>query len=466
MRCNIFRPLVCNTGEFLTFQQYTNDLTKEQAEKDSYRVVPSRFVVLDVDLFKVFNLMYDDEQNVVFNEDNPTSRYVELLEDDDNTTSWSDRLALWASMHQSMPDDRPLETGYNNIIPQIFQSAYENATTMWGQEPQSTEENYSRKLLWKTLENAGFLTPTTDDQSRTYWEEVKYIGDINFHTDRNIDNYDYSEIYCHIPASATDGYYYISRDETQSVVFPSDPMSGQALIQGWTLQTYPQHDPLQPYNLTEYNSGEYRNQYELMDMDLMCMMDNLGGDETWTPRDNDNREFQFNTILVFYNVLQWYDGNWIPLHRDRPMGIYFTGQVEVTDGGVPVNFMNKFTKYISNEDAYGQGAAFGLRIMSRVVPTPNSSSYQMSIIVEDGEPEEYNTIVTALGRISDTLLDQARSFTTMEEMAQQYKDHLAMFRNSRTNVPYPREVNGRWYWFVNGRNTGQPCTPTPDELNQ
>lgn len=45
-------------------------------------------------------------------------------------------------------------------------------------------------------------------------------------------------------------------------------------------------------------------------------------------------------------------------------------------------------------------------------------------------------------------------------MYQMFKDHLSEFRNRRTNVPYIREVGGTPYWFVNGRNTGQPVYPS------
>ena len=47
--CNIFEPLKKETGTFLTFSQYTEDLTREHAEGREYRVVPSKFVAFDID---------------------------------------------------------------------------------------------------------------------------------------------------------------------------------------------------------------------------------------------------------------------------------------------------------------------------------------------------------------------------------------------------------------------------------
>ena len=53
----------------------------------------------------------------------------------------------------------------------------------------------------------------------------------------------------------------------------------------------------------------------------------------------------------------------------------------------------------------------------------------------------------------------------MQEMLEEiYKLHqvpkemLAIFKNSRVNVPYIKEVDGVSYWFVNGRCLGVPAT--------
>ena len=72
---------------------------------------------------------------------------------------------------------------------------------------------------------------------------------------------------------------------------------------------------------------------------------------------------------------------------------------------------------------------------------------------------DYETIAEAMGGIADAIIDINRSYGDQYDMHQAYKNHLAQFRNRRTNIPYTREVAGRQYWFVNGRNTGQPVYP-------
>ena len=177
-----------------------------------------------------------------------------------------------------------------------------------------------------------------------------------------------------------------------------------------------------------------------------------------------NVEFNFNAVIVFYDVLYSEPGE-DPryLHRFRPMGIYLSGPMAWDSQHTKVkDLQNKFTKYISNNDAYGQGASFGLRIMTRYTPTPNMSTYTMEV---DASGNDYETITQAMGSIADAIININESYKDQHAMFQAYKDQLAMFRNRRVNIPYVREVNGEPYWFVNGRNTGQPVgAPGPRGL--
>jgi hypothetical protein len=127
-----------------------------------------------------------------------------------------------------------------------------------------------------------------------------------------------------------------------------------------------------------------------------------------------------------------------------------------TDNGAVVGLKNTVTKFITNNDAFGQGSAFGLRIMTRYVPTPNSSTYTTEVSTDSGD---YETIAAAMGRIADAISEFRADLKNTQSISQAFKDHMAQFRNNRTNVPYIRTVGGQDYWFVNGRNTGRPVYP-------
>lgn len=460
MRCNIFKPLSCPTGEFLTFQQYTNDLTKAQSEGSNYRVVPSRFVVLDVDPLKVFNIIEDDGTYIWNADGNP-----EFLWHDATASGLGNQIVMWGDNILSNP-----LVGYNNILPQIFQSAYENAlTVLMNERPEVFHQNnpeYSRLLLWTILKQAGFLTEKeytpqdeNDPQSLTYWDEIKYIGDINFHTDRSIDTYDYNEIYCHIPSNEPDYIYPFTTIGDPGFIDHIPTAPGNYLqftdpLEGWSNLTYPHEYPLKNNTLLpRSNVTQDGGYYDIFKEDLNIFQSGLSP-EIYNREhpEGEDCEYHFNTIILFYDVYND-NGDREPLYRNRPMGIYFTGMIQVDEETQIPSFANEFTKYITNTDAYGQGAAFGLRLMTRIVPTPNSSSYEMVVPAGDNM-DEYNTITTALGRLGDAIIQTNHAILDMHALTETIKDHLALFKNNRTNIPYVRLVGNDPYWFVNGRNTG------------
>lgn len=466
MRCNIFKPINAGDtrmGTFLMFSQYTEDVTKEQAMKSTYRIVPSKFVALNLDINKVFN---------------------------EPASSFGANGITIESNGYGICGHTPAETGVNKIVPQIFQSYYENGFAYMNNRANkgetegdlvirdlinSTERNISTEILWRTLEEWGFIhraDPLIDadyvDTHFPYYPEVKYIGDINIHSTRNIGAYNYGEIYCHIPAS--DDEYYYPIDDTLPESSLEVPEEGgipveERMLEEWSAATYPV-DPNDSNNytfnraITYFNveDGKYYYHYGGFVQKL-----EFNSQDEYQPiprhsQDEENVEYKFNAILIFYDVINSEPGNDPQyIHRFRPMGIYLSGPVvqESEDPVLVTGLQNEFVKYVSNNDAYGQGASFGLRLMFRHVPTPNMTTYTMEV-ADNGN--DYEVIAAAMGTIADAISGFNDIRRERQDMFQTFKDHLAMFRNYRVNVPYPRLVNGEMYWFVNGRNTGQRCS--------
>lgn len=449
-KCNIFKPLSNPTGEFLMFSQYTEDLTKEQSGKSTYRVVPSKFVALELNLQKAFG------------GDGPLAggafnRQYDVTE---KTLSFGTEGSV---------------TGLDTIIPQILQSYYENnisyhrnGKTISGDQDitkdgEKDKNNQcielSTELLWSTLKRFGLINKmqSDDDQYPGFptYEEVKYIGDINIHSNRQLDSFNYDEVFCYIPTDEDSYYYPIYSFERDGDIL-NIPVDGN-IIEGWTKVSYPQNYPL---NICNIKSTETGTEGFILGDEMPCMDWNI---DIPVPRNKDdkghlksNSEYNINAIIVYYDIIQSEPGEDPKyLHRYRPMGIYLTGPAEYGDDGTIKGLKNTITKYITNNDAYGQGSSFGLRIMSRYVPTPNSTNYTMEVSTDTGD---YESMAAAMGVMADAIADMSRQYRESYKMNQAFKDHLAMFRNHRVNVPYPRMVDGKYYWFVNGRNTGQPCT--------
>lgn len=444
MRCNLFKPITSGDvrmGTFLMFSQFTDDLTKEQSGKSTYRIVPSKFIALDLNINRAFN----------HTDWNPP------LDFDGNGVSFDG--------NSYMICGKP--AGVDAIIPQILQSYYENGLAYLRNQKDinwDDNNNYANTMLWRTLEDWGFIQRATYATGFSYYPEIKYIGDINIHSNKKVGAYNYDEVFCHIPAKEDEYFYPLDTSiEELPIQYNRDPVSetdDTRYLEDWNNITYPRGNNVL-LNSALYYKTQGMNYYH--HGGFIPVMDYNKEDELQPiPRNTDpntgevtsNSEYNFNAVIVFYDVLYSEPGEDPQyLHRYRPMGIYLSGGVQTEEDMVKAeDLKNKFTKYISNNDAYGQGASFGLRIMMRYVPTPNMSTYTMEV---DGSGNDYETITQAMGGIADAIIDINRTCKDQQAMFQAYKDHLAQFRNNRTNVPYVRMVNKEPYWFVNGRNTGQ-----------
>ena len=65
--CNLFSDLTKNTGNFLMFSQYTEDLTKYAVEQEAYKVMPSKFIAMDVNYSTVRENIEENKWNTTAN---------------------------------------------------------------------------------------------------------------------------------------------------------------------------------------------------------------------------------------------------------------------------------------------------------------------------------------------------------------------------------------------------------------
>ena len=455
MRCNIFKPLSNDTGEFFMFSQYTDDLTKEDAAKGSYRVVPSRFAVLELNV---------------------------------------NNFKTYMSGHEGSGEDPYQDQNLNRYLSQYLQSYYENSVCLakevlgydtankemyWDED--NLNDGYATQLLWKSLEDWGLISRasvTTLDGSYNTFKELKFIGDINIHSNRQADGMNYNDIYCYISPSDNEMAYeladvsgFVGKDGSVSSFAlshgnPGDPdhYDYSQVIMGWTKAAYPINNggiDEKPRSESGFYNLSGRKYPIMNNSSASHIVEHQENEEAI----GENKEFSFNCIIVFYDIyndLDLEDGP-VCLHYNRPLGIYFTGPINMeyfdtgnqdTPGSIPLR--NQVTKYVSNEDIFGQGTGWSVRLMTRVVATPNSSTYAM--VVDGGD--DYETVAGAMGRIADAIADIRTDMRLQSENYQLMKDHLAIFKNYRTNIPYVRSIvmpneGPVEFWFVNGRNTGQ-----------
>jgi hypothetical protein len=152
--CNLFSNLDKISGNFMLFSQYVEDLTRNFTEGENFKVVPSRFVALNIDYSNI---------------------------------------------------DIPSSGDLNVDLPKYLQNYFENACAYGRNNLTYWDSIKSRNIFWTSLFDSKFLTktstvigPTKDDVA----SQVKYWGDINTQSYNEHNGMGYNELYCYIPSDA------------------------------------------------------------------------------------------------------------------------------------------------------------------------------------------------------------------------------------------------------------------------
>ena len=361
--CNIFGHLKYNTGNFLTFSQYVEDLTRESTQSVYYRVTPSKFVALDVD--------YSN-----FND-------YKLVKD--------------------------------------LQDVFENGCAVCrGQITDKWTPDMSTNLFWKSL----FDMKLISSDENNYINEIKYVGDINIQSYNEYNGVGYSEIYCYIPNEAKEFKYQYSSNTSNQI-------------------TYYSNSTIEGYSAEEFDGAIIAEKLSYMPY----IKTNFSWfDDALNTIKLDSNKFQINTIVVLYDILTKTENGSNQLYKNVPLGIYFPGSIE--DG----KMTNSITKYISNEDIFGAGTSYGLRICSRFSVSPGQNNIKVVDVTVDND--NYSIISQVMSQMAKSQEKMDEILTKVQSNNLAEKELLSIFKNSKTNVPYIKNINGVSYWFVNGRNIG------------
>lgn len=386
--CNTFKKLTKETGTFLTFSQYMEDLTAWQTESKYHKLVPSKFVAIDCQ-----------------------------------------------------------SSDYTNItLPKLFQDYFENGCACFKNTSALPDEidnmatygwdpEYSKILFWNLMFNSGIINLDKNDNGVSGINGIQYVGDINLQSYNNVDGMGYSEIYCHIPNEAALHKYSLAYNDFEDLIInkkPGDVIEGFSLggLDGWE-QLKQQFD-------FQTNINDNRLTYSI-DKKYTFSWD----DANILTSKLDDKSFNINMLVVLYDI--WNDDRIVT--SGIPMGIYITGLID-NEGKI----QNSITKYVSNEDIYNSGTSYGLRICSRYIVSSEQDNYIVKeVTCEDNNYGDLSRVLSQLS-MSQNKMDKIVNKTYNTE--QNYKNLLAIFKNSRTNVPYIKIVNNESCWFVNGKLIG------------
>jgi hypothetical protein len=345
--CNLFNALECASGNFMLFSQYVEDITRNFSDGDNWKVVPSRFVALNIDYSKV------NEEMV-------------------------------------MPNGEDLNEG----LPKYLQNCFENACA-YGRNNYTTfarsianprtlkwNPEISRNLFWNFMFDGKLLNATKYGSTKKV-DEVMYWGDINMHTYDEHNGMGYGEIYCYIPSDAT-------KKNCQVVcITDSDPDGRQSDIS---------NDNILLEGQTDKYVENYSKQY-FYNRDFTMTFDDT---EITTLLDGSDSKYDINTIVVLYDVMQKINDGWETVYSYIPMGMYITGRFDGT------TLTNTIKKYVTS--SYGVGTSYGLRICTRFSVSPNGTILKNSETTTDNADITTNCqIMAAMAENLSLMLEMSRN---------------------------------------------------------
>ena len=384
--CNLFNTLENPSGNFMMFSQYVEDITKNYVNGDDYKVVPSRFVVLNVDYSQV-------DADMVY------------------------------------PNGEPL----NEAIPKYFQNCFENACAYarvnYSEFTNRTANsrmndwnpNISRNLFWNFMFDGKLCTVSNYGTTKRV-NEVVYWDDINIQSYDEHKGMGYGEIYCYIPANS-------SRKNCQVIRMTDMDADGRIydLSNNSIFLEGHKDKSVENYSKIYYYNRDFSMTFDDPDVGVL--------------NDSSESMYEFNTIVLLYNVYRKVNDQWTDLYTNIPMGVYLTGKFDGTA------LTNTTKKYVTTP--YGVGTSYGLRICTRFSVSPNGvvlSNHETTI-----DSNDVSTMCQLMTAMSESLSLMMNMSKDMNDTTQQYKELLSTIKNNRTNVPYVKDVNGNDWWFVNGR---------------
>lgn len=411
---NIFRPLKEGKSNFFLFSQFGEDLTKEYTQKDSYRVVPSKFVCLNLNIPQFLN------------KGGSNARLVEIL-----------------------------QNYYENFMTCARYDAATNAGSTaaltMSQIPEAANIKFWNTLAkWGLIGKDGDLEASASGDEVDTFNEVVYVGDINIYSSStNDDGVSYNEIYCVIPNEAQKTVYpfigtrlnegtednnYISLKGLAEIESNSYYIWGWSAANAYSSElSYKAEFDTMPTNVSSDVQGCYNTNGFIMDGSPII-------DDTAT-------KFTFNAVLVLYDIINPSSSNAV-VYSDIPMGIYFTGSIE------DKALTNAVTKYCSStEDSiYSEGTSYTLRIATRYLTTQNATEFQATKTDTSSLYPEYSAVMQSM---ANTVAQFENVVKTNDDIYSALTSYAANFKNNLTNVPYIKANNkGSLNWFVNGKDTG------------
>ena len=512
--CNIFSPLTNTTGNFLMFSNYVDDMNRYRVQDSKYRVVPSKFYAVDVNFNKIPTITENSDLNIeipksfqnmyenwlAYTKNHPEdtiNQYNEMLKED-NIKAVSDnefrKRMFWYFLLKNKiisPADDSTPTNVDENNPQVSNVKYRGSISLESYDKHGGEgygeiichipsESTAKDYLidfdniekWSGSTKQSIIADNyISGYIKEYTNAVGYGGkgsnNNTYEAWRNQPGRTPKELRglylvdTYMPGDIT-GIRCVGLSTPSGI--PGGPVNVIRPIPVGNIYRLPNN---RAYKCVEKEVGEGNTEWldlgyvgtgndipvsgELSDNDkglgAIKVSDpfykgtgkEIGTDNTLI------KSYKFNTVFVFYDIIQ---DNGNVLESDIPMGVYFTGKFE--NGSTTMS--NEKRIYIQNADVFGASTTYALRICTRYTVNPNHYGIDTDLTID---PDNKTNISILLSKMADNIDAMNNVIKSIHEENTANKELYNIFKAGRVNVPYVKEVDGSYYWFVNGRLVSQ-----------
>lgn len=315
--CNLFNTLENVSGNFLMFSQYVEDVTKGYTNGDSWKVIPNRFVVLNIDYSNINRQMVT-------------------------------------------PNGETLNEG----IPKYFQNCFENACA-YGRVnyvnqskriantlTQDWTPEISRNLFWNFMFDGGFLTSSPYGDTRKV-NEVMYWDDISIQSYDEHNGMGFGEIYCYIPSNSPKKNCQVIRMSDIDMRI-ADLSNDSIFLEGFK-DRY-----VENYSKEYYYNRDFSMTFDDPDVGVL--------------NDSQDAMYGFNTVVVLYDIVKKEADGWKNIYTNIPMGMYITGRFDGTE------LTNAGRKYVTSSYGVGTSYGLRICTRFSVAPNGMILSNNETII--------------------------------------------------------------------------------------
>lgn len=304
----------------------------------------------------------------------------------------------------------------NYTIPGMFQNRFENIWAYFKDHSDANNYMAFTTLFWSFMYDNNFLKI----DNRNGDTNIVYKGKISLESYNDHNNMGYGELFCHIPSlNSVKTYRYTNMPISDG---PGGAIEGKYLV-GFDENTS-KNIPL---------ASQLDSDGGLRDVDKNVPNKIVNLTDSLTEIDSqDATKFDINMIVVCY----------IKNGKEIPMGVYFPGKFEGDQ------ITNTKTIYIGNGDIFGGSTTYGLRICTRFSAHPNDS---ITVVDSEEDKDAYSGYSELFSKMSDTIDKMNEVIKSANVANANISNIYSVLKNSKTNVPYIKEINGVKYWFVNGR---------------